>query len=126
LILNYSDSKYIVKIQPVYSFWEHHFKAECLTYHTLSHFKISPDILAGWITNEIGYIILERIQGITLKDYLSSRHSLSPAQLYRLYEKIWSMHRMGIIHGDLHTNNVNINELFFLYNYISVYKHYYN
>jgi serine/threonine protein kinase len=60
------------------------------------------------ISNKIyNIIIMEHVDGITLMDYVKT-NKLNSEQLKLLDTTIDKLHKLGVIHGDLHTNNIMV------------------
>jgi len=50
-------------------------------------------------------IIMEHIDGVTLETYIKN-NSLNAIQIKQLETTINKLHKMGIVHGDIHDNNI--------------------
>ena len=73
-----------------------------LQYHNLS----SPSIID--LDLEQGWILMSKIEGITLFDYLNNKNNLISEKIKLFGATIRELHEIGISHGDLTTHNVLI------------------
>lgn len=73
-----------------------------LQYHNLS----APSIID--LDLEQGWILMSKIEGITLFDYLNNKNNLIPEKIKLFGATIRELHEIGISHGDLTTHNVLI------------------
>ena len=76
-----------------------------------SKLRLAPKIQKVFTTNKKSLVIMEKIQGITLEDWsCKKKHSLSEhlRMTITTLKATYQMHELGIIHGDLHTQNVMI------------------
>lgn len=75
--------------------------------------KITPkyynmEFLFNEMTNEmVSFIEMEYIQGKTLNDYLQTK-KLNQKQVEILENKIKKLHKLNIVHRDLHKNNIMV------------------
>lgn len=73
-----------------------------LQYHNLS----APSIID--LDLEQGWILMSKIEGITLFDYLNNKNNLISEKIKLFGATIRELHEIGISHGDLTTHNVLI------------------
>ena len=73
-----------------------------LQYHELS----APSIID--LDLEQGWILMSKIEGITLFDYLNNKNNLTSEKIKSFGVIIRELHEIGISHGDLTTHNVLI------------------
>ncbi|MBK64668.1 MAG: Kae1-associated kinase Bud32 [Euryarchaeota archaeon] len=73
-----------------------------LQYHELS----APSIID--LDLEQGWILMSKIEGITLFDYLNNKNNLVSEKIKSFGVIIRKLHEIGISHGDLTTHNVLI------------------
>ena len=73
-----------------------------LQFHNLS----APSIID--LDLEQGWILMSKIEGITLFDYLNNKNNLIPEKIKLFGATIRELHEIGISHGDLTTHNVLI------------------
>lgn len=73
-----------------------------LQYHNLS----APSIID--LDLEQGWILMSKIEGITLFDYLNNKNNLISEKIKLFGASIRELHEIGISHGDLTTHNVLI------------------
>jgi len=73
-----------------------------LQYHELS----APSIID--LDLEEGWILMSKIEGITLFDYLNNKNNLNSEKIRSFGAIIRELHEIGISHGDLTTHNVLI------------------
>ena len=73
-----------------------------LQYHELS----APSIID--LDLEQGWILMSKIEGITLFDYLNNKNNLTSEKIKSFGVLIRELHEIGISHGDLTTHNVLI------------------
>jgi Kae1-associated kinase Bud32 len=73
-----------------------------LQYHELS----APSIID--LDLEQGWILMSKIEGITLFDYLNNKNNLTSEKIKSFGAIIRELHEIGISHGDLTTHNVLI------------------
>lgn len=69
---------------------------------------ISPKLFDAWLCDNSAYIVMERVNGITLEDYYSQKKLVSTELANMIRDTILTMHSMGVIHGDLHGENIII------------------
>lgn len=73
-----------------------------------------PEIYLRYETNYYIALVMDRINGITLNEYLESRQNytinISSKIVISLYEAVFAFHNGGYIHGDLHGNNIIIHD----------------
>jgi serine/threonine protein kinase len=71
-----------------------------------------PEIYLKYETKDYIALVMERINGITLSEYLSSKRndniSIIAKLVISLYEAALALHNSGYTHGDLHGNNIII------------------
>ena len=65
--------------------------------------------------NNTGYMVMEYIEGITLKEYLASNEGKIPydkviAMLMPIMDALNSIHKVGIIHRDISTDNIMLSK----------------
>ena len=73
-----------------------------LQYHELS----APSIID--LDLEKGWILMSKIEGITLFDYLNNKNNFNSEKIRSFGAIIRELHEIGISHGDLTTHNVLI------------------
>jgi Kae1-associated kinase Bud32 len=73
-----------------------------LQYHNLS----APSIID--LDLEQGWILMSKIEGVTLFDYLNNKNNLISEKIKLFGATIRELHEIGISHGDLTTHNVLI------------------
>ena len=73
-----------------------------LQFHNLS----APSIID--LDLEQGWILMSKIEGITLFDYLNNKNNLISEKIKLFGATIRELHEIGISHGDLTTHNVLI------------------
>ncbi len=73
-----------------------------LQYHNLT----SPSLID--LDLEQGWILMSKIEGITLYDYLNSKEDSNTSVINSFGKIIRKLHEVGISHGDLTTHNVLI------------------
>lgn len=85
-------------------------KKECRKIASLRHPNIAQIYSAEIVEEHFPIAILELLSGITLKEWLKSEHA------FQARKKIWNeisdaleyCHEQGVVHGDLHSNNIKI------------------
>ena len=67
-----------------------------------------PSLL--YVSKETSSIYMEKVEGITVKDFFNSSMNADSSKVEIISRKIgeilWTMHSSGIIHGDLTTSNM--------------------
>lgn len=71
-----------------------------------------PKIHLKYVTNDYIALVMERINGISLNEYLALKRNYMIDTSYKivisLHEAVIAFHDSGYIHGDLHGNNIII------------------
>jgi predicted Ser/Thr protein kinase len=108
---NDNDATFVVKFQPVYDCTERHFLQELRIMHTMQVQApgVAPKVHAAWLVDglERGCVVMERIRGVTLREWQKS-HQLTNVHLMELISNVKLMHHAGVVHGDLHQDNVMV------------------
>lgn len=88
------------------------FEREANAVISLSHPNIVQSYDAGTDENGVSYIALEYVEGMTLKEYIKIRGSLSPKEAVSIAEQVLDAlnhaHENGLIHRDVKPQNVMI------------------
>lgn len=88
------------------------FEREANAVISLSHPNIVQSYDAGTDENGISYIVLEYVEGMTLKEYIKVRGALSPRETVNIANQVLDglkhAHENGIIHRDVKPQNVMI------------------
>ena len=67
-------------------------------------------ILDYFDENQTGYIVMEFLDGVTLKDYIKNNGTMKPGEIFRkvkpLLHTLKSVHRSGLIHRDISPDNI--------------------
>lgn len=63
-----------------------------------------------FVRGGMGYIVMPRVPGKTLREFITGRGRLTPEQTTAIAVKILTglraLHKAGFVHGDIHTGNV--------------------
>ena len=86
---------------------EREFERELEALGTVGQAGLGPKLIDAWICGDKGYIVMEKLHGVTLKEFLR-KHNLTPEEQKVLQRTIGAMNSLGVIHNDLHTGNVFI------------------
>lgn len=88
------------------------FEREANAVISLSHPNIVQSFDAGTDENGVSYIVLEYVEGMTLKEYIKIRGSISPRDAINIANQVLDAlghaHENGIIHRDVKPQNVMI------------------
>jgi serine/threonine protein kinase len=74
---------------------------------------LAPVIHEIWNCKNKVMLIMDRIKGITLQRYLENVHiddSIKTHIIKKVFEAIDNLHAIGILHGDLHSQNIMVKE----------------
>jgi serine/threonine protein kinase len=80
------------------------FRREVQIHRLLSRHFIAPAIYMAWMTATHGYIVMRRL-AMTLKQYVEI-YGFSKEDVFRLISVVNLMHHHGVVHKDLHNENV--------------------
>jgi serine/threonine protein kinase len=108
-----NKKKYAIKIQLSNDFYsvEQNIN-EYETLKKLNKYSISPKVYdIKFILNEstmdvYSLIFMEHIDGITLTQYITKKGKLDDTDKKKLNETITKLHKLGIYHRDLHSDNI--------------------
>jgi serine/threonine protein kinase len=103
------NNKYFLKIQPLFSFWRGAFQRELAIMERLRRSRSScvPRLVGAWICGEKAYTVMETVNGSTLRRYIRDRADcFKLSDIVKLVEQVQWMHSEGIVHGDLHMDNI--------------------
>jgi len=112
------SKKYAIKIQKfdnIYGNLDDFLESNINEYEKLrklGKYSLSPkayEII--FILNELtmklySLIVMDHIQGITLQEYKDKKGKLDDNDKKKINDKIIKLHKLGIYHRDLHTNNI--------------------
>jgi len=88
------------------------FEREASAVISLSHANIVQSYDAGTDENGVSYIVLEYVEGMTLKDYIKVRGCIPPREAVNIagqvLDALQHAHENGIIHRDVKPQNVMI------------------
>lgn len=104
----------LIKFQPVYECTERHFLTELRILKRLEELApgLAPRVHAAWIIDgsERGVLVMERLDGcMTLREWCRT-HVLAAQNVQDLVATVQRVHAAGIVHGDLHQDNVLVEQ----------------
>ena len=109
-----TNAAFVVKFQPVYDCTERHFLQELRTlqWMQVNEPGVAPHLHSAWVVagEERGCVVMERIQGVTLREWRRN-HQLRQDHVSVLLSSVQQMHRAGVVHGDLHQDNIMVESL---------------
>jgi serine/threonine protein kinase len=118
-ILNIIEKKQVTNISRELEKIKKRFITEAKIYRVLTHPNIVEISEIGFVKHEsrkidIPYLIMEYVEGKTLKEILKEESSLDLKTIFRISENVLSaldtIHQKGIIHRDIKPSNIMIRE----------------
>ncbi|HSW76932.1 MAG TPA: lipopolysaccharide core heptose(II) kinase RfaY [Candidatus Saccharimonadales bacterium] len=83
-------------------------KDEVIIAHQMGEYGIGPRVYAYWYCRKTleWFIVIDKIDGITLCEFLQYNECISQELYNLIYKQINLMHQHGVIHHDLHCDNI--------------------